>query len=47
MTVIYSYAKAIQNFDSVLKRAYRDGKAKIRKDDQIFVITPDRKKYPP
>ncbi len=40
MTTTYSYAKAKQSFDLVLKKASREGEVKIRKDNQLFVLTP-------
>lgn len=47
MTKTYSYAKAKQSFDVVLKKAFHDGKVKIRKDDQLFIIMPESKNVSP
>jgi len=41
MTVTYSYAKAKQRFDMILKKASIDGSVKIRKDDQLFRVIPE------
>jgi len=43
MTTIYTYAKAKQSFDSVFKKASSEGKVKIQKDDQTFVLMPESK----
>lgn len=47
MTKTYSYAQAKQSFDLVLREAFDEGKVKIRKDDQIFVIMPESKNISP
>lgn len=41
MTMTYSYAKAKQSFDMILKKASTDGSVKIRKDDQLFIVIPE------
>ena len=38
MTMTYTYAKAKQSFDLVLKKASSDGIVQIKKDDQLFVV---------
>ncbi len=38
MTMTYSYTKAKQNFDLILRKASSDGRVKIKKDDQFFVV---------
>ncbi|TAK72652.1 MAG: type II toxin-antitoxin system Phd/YefM family antitoxin [Gammaproteobacteria bacterium] len=47
MTATYTYAKAKQRFDLILKKASLDGKVKIRKDDQLFIIMPEAKNVSP
>lgn len=41
MTTTYTYAKAVQDFDLVLKKAFQDGKVKIRKNNQLFILMPE------
>ncbi len=40
MTMTYTYAKAKQSFDLVLKKASSDGIVKIKKDDQLYIVMP-------
>jgi len=47
MTMTYSYAKAKQGLDLVLKKASRYGKVKIRKDKELFIITPQERDISP
>jgi len=47
MTKTYTYAKAKKSFDLVFQNAVNEGKVKIQKDDQVFVIMPESKKTSP
>jgi hypothetical protein len=41
MTITYNYANAKENFAFVLEKALNEGKVKVRKNNQLFVITPE------
>jgi hypothetical protein len=43
----YSYAKAKQSFDLILKKACSDGKVRIKKDNQFFLVIPESKNTSP
>lgn len=41
MTITYNYTNAKENFAFVLEKALNEGKVKVRKNNQLFVITPE------
>jgi hypothetical protein len=47
MTKVYTYAKAKQSFDSVFQEAFDEGKVKIQKNNQTFVLMPESKNISP
>lgn len=44
---IWQRAKAKQSFDSVFQKAFVEGKVKIQKDDQTFILMPESKNISP
>jgi hypothetical protein len=47
MTTTYSYEKAKKSFDLVFKKATIDGKVAIRKDNDLYILTPASKDASP
>ncbi len=47
MTKTYTYANAKKSFDVVFQKAVNEGKVKIQKDDQVFILMPEAKNTSP
>jgi hypothetical protein len=47
MTKTYTHANAKKSFDVVFEKAVNEGKVKIQKDDQMFILMPEAKNTSP